>query len=485
MPNFLEWTATQLACARIGVALVNLNPGYRSHELNHALNLVGCKGILLCPEFGQTNYLEILSQLCPELSHCNPGHLSSTALPHLRHVIHVGKDIIKGTMRFEDLCSLAHHHHDIAQVAKHLHPSSPINIQFTSGTTGLPKAATLTHHNIVNNGYFVGECQRLQPSDRICLPVPLYHCFGTVLGNLAAITHGSSIVFPSPTFNPHATLQAVQDFQCTALYGVPTMFIAELSLASFSQFNLRSLRTGIMAGSPCPIEIMRRVTSQMNLSQITIAYGMTETSPVSFQSNVDDPLDLRCATVGTIHPHVECKVVDEQGQTVRVGVPGELLTRGYSVMWGYWANEKATKAALVPAEDGGAPFFRTGDLATIDSNGYCRIVGRLSDMIIRGGENIYPREVEEFLFTHPNIKDVAVIGVEDSKYGEAVCAWVVSKNGDAITREHIKEFCKNKIAHFKIPAHVFTVKQFPMTVTGKIQKFIMRQESNAMIKDGL
>ncbi|MCH2222461.1 MAG: AMP-binding protein, partial [Dechloromonas sp.] len=351
------------------------------------------------------------------------------------------------------------------------------NIQFTSGTTGAPKGATLTHHNVLNNGFFVGEAMRLSPDDRLCIPVPFYHCFGMVLGNLAAVTHGATMVIPAEGFDPLSTLQAVSEEKCTALHGVPTMFIAALDHPDFKTFDLSALRTGIMAGSPCPIEVMKRVISEMHMEQVTIAYGMTETSPVSFQSSTDDPLDRRVSTVGRIHPHVEVKIVDTDGRIVPRGQPGELLTRGYSVMLGYWGDDAKTAEAI---DRGG--WMHTGDLAVIDDAGYCNIVGRLKDMVIRGGENIYPREIEEFLYRHPKIQDVQVVGVPDPKYGEELCAWIILKAGQSCSEQEIRDFCQGQIAHYKVPRYLRFVENFPMTITGKIQKFMIRQAMKDELK---
>ena len=362
----------------------------------------------------------------------------------------------------------------IAELAPQLQFDQPINIQFTSGTTGFPKGATLSHHNILNNGFFIGEAMRLTSEDRLCIPVPLYHCFGMVLGNLAAVTHGACMVFPGEGFDPLVTLETVAEERCTALHGVPTMFIAELDHPEFGRFDLSSLRTGIMAGSPCPIEVMKRCVATMNLSEITIAYGMTETSPVSFQSSTTDPLERRVSTVGRIQPHLEVKIVDTDGRIVPPGKPGELLTRGYSVMLGYWGDEERSREAIDAAR-----WMHTGDLATIDAEGYCNIVGRIKDMVIRGGENVYPREIEEFLYRHPKIQDVQVIGVPDDRYGEEICAWVKLRPGVSSSEEEIKAFCRDQIAHYKVPRYVKFVDEFPMTVTGKIQKFIMRERTVA------
>ncbi|HEY1259302.1 MAG TPA: AMP-binding protein [Stellaceae bacterium] len=472
-PNNAEWVVTQFATAKAGLILVNINPAYRLTELEYALNKAGCKALVTAARFKSSNYLGMLGELAPELASAAPGMLAAARLPDLRLVIVIGDDAAPGTMRFDDVCA-----HDgraerdrLAALAEKLQFDDPINIQFTSGTTGFPKGATLTHHNILNNAFFIGEAMRLGPDDRLCIPVPLYHCFGMVLGNLACLTHGATMVFPSEGFEPLATLEAVKAERCTALHGVPTMFIAEMDHPDFAKFDLSSLRTGIMAGSPCPIEVMKRAVELMHLSEITIAYGMTETSPVSFQSSTDDPLERRVSTVGRVQPHIEVKIVDADGRIVPRGTPGELMTRGYSVMLGYWNDAEKTREAIDPAR-----WMRTGDLATIDDEGYCNIVGRIKDMVIRGGENVYPREVEEFLYRHPKIQDVQVIGVPDRRYGEELCAWVRLRPGETADPEEIRAFCQGRIAHYKIPRYVKFVDAFPMTVTGKVQKFLMREQ---------
>jgi fatty-acyl-CoA synthase len=476
-PNTAEWTVTQFATAKAGLILVNINPAYRLTELEYAINKVGCRALITATSFKSSDYLGMLRALAPELGSCEAGALRSERLPTLETVVHLGTDPEPGMMRFSELmrAGTSAHARRVQEIGARLQFDDPINIQFTSGTTGSPKGATLTHHNILNNGYFVGETMRLGPEDRICIPVPLYHCFGMVLGNLAAVTHGSAMVYPSDGFDAAETLRAVQEERCTALYGVPTMFIAELAHPDFASFDLSSLRTGIMAGSPCPIEVMKRVMSEMHMPEVTIAYGMTETSPVSFQTATDDPVDRRVSTVGRIHPHVEVKIVDEDGRIVPVGTPGELCTRGYPVMLGYWADEERTAEAI----DAGG-WMHTGDLATIDAEGYCNIVGRIKDMVIRGGENVYPREVEEFLYRHPAVADVQVFGVPDERFGEQLCAWIKLKDGASATPQEIQDFCQGQIAHFKIPHYVRFVDAFPMTVTGKIQKFLMRE---AMIEE--
>jgi fatty-acyl-CoA synthase len=475
-PNNSEWVLTQFASAKAGLILVNINPAYRTAELEYALNKVGCKALILAERFKTSDYVGMLRELAPELGHAQPGKLESARLPALRSVVLLGEGWHPGTFRFSELMTRggASERKRIAELAPQLQFDEPINIQFTSGTTGFPKGATLSHHNILNNGFFIGEAMRLTPKDRLCIPVPLYHCFGMVLGNLAALTHGACMVFPGEGFDPLATLQAVAEERCTALHGVPTMFIAQLDHPEFSRFDLSSLRTGIMAGSPCPIEVMKRAVGNMHLSEITIAYGMTETSPVSFQSSTEDPLERRVSTVGRIQPHVEVKIVDLNGRIVPTGTPGELLTRGYCVMLGYWGDEERTREAIDAAR-----WMHTGDLATIDAEGYCNIVGRIKDMVIRGGENVYPREIEEFLYRHPKIQDVQVIGVPDDRYGEEICAWVKLRPGISATEEEIRAFCRDQIAHYKVPRYIKFVDEFPMTVTGKIQKFIMRERTIA------
>ena len=475
-PNCAEWVLTQLATARAGLVLVNVNPAYRRSELEYALNKVGCTALVLAPALKTSDYLAIVHDLAPELAASTPGQLQAAALPQLRWVVRLGEAATPGMLNFNAIAGLATaaSRARLAEIGPTLRATDAINIQFTSGTTGHPKGATLTHRNILNNGFFVGEAIRLTEHDRLCIPVPLYHCFGMVMGNLGCLTHGATMVYPAEAFDPLAVLQTVQDERCTALYGVPTMFIAELDHPRFAEFDIRSLRTGIMAGSPCPIEVMKRVQAQMHMTEVTIAYGMTETSPVSTQSATDDPLNKRVSTVGRVQPHLEVKIADEQGRPVPVGVTGELCTRGYSVMQGYWGDPGKT-AEAVDAEG----WMHTGDLATMDAEGYVNIVGRLKDMVIRGGENVYPREIEEFLYRHPAVQDVQVVGVPDVKYGEELCAWIKLRDGASATPDEIRDFCRGQIAHYKIPRHIRFVDGFPMTITGKIQKFVMRQESIA------
>jgi len=470
--NRAEWALTQFAAARAGLVLVTINPAYRLSELEFALNKVGCAALVTATGFKNSDYIGMVKTLAPELATSVPGKLSAARLPHLRIVIQIGGPPVAGAIPFDEVAArgVEAELSILRELAHDLQFDDPINIQFTSGTTGSPKGVTLTHHNILNNGYFVGRAMRLTEVDRICIPVPLYHCFGMVMGNLAAVTHGCAMVYPGEGFDPLATLETVQAEKCTALYGVPTMFIVELDHPDFARFDLGTLRTGIMAGAPCPIEVMRKVIDRMNMREVTIAYGMTETSPVSFQSAVNDPLERRVSTVGRIQPHLEVKIVDAEGRIVPRGQSGELCTRGYSVMLGYW-GDKEKSADVVDA----AGWMHTGDLATLDAEGYCNIVGRIKDMVIRGGENLYPREIEEFLFSHPKIQDVQVFGVADQKYGEELCAWIRLREGETMSEDDVRDFCRGQIAHQKIPRYVEFVDEFPMTATGKVQKFIMRQ----------
>jgi fatty-acyl-CoA synthase len=461
--NNTEWLLMQLATAMAGIVLVNINPAYRTSELEYALNKVGCKALVTMARFRTSDYLGMVRELGRE------------RLPQLEHIVWIDVagqgDEEPGASRFSAL--LASGDPDdprVAQVGATLGPDDAINIQFTSGTTGFPKGATLTHRNILNNGFFIGEAMKLTADDRLCVPVPLYHCFGMVLGNLACLTHGATIVYPGDAFDPLAVLETVQAERCTALHGVPTMFIAELDHPRFAQFDLSTLRTGIMAGSPCPIAVMKRVVSDMHMGEVTIAYGMTETSPVSCQSGTDTPLERRVATVGRVQPHLEIRIADpETRATVQRGQTGEFCTRGYSVMKGYWGDEEKTREAV--DADG---WMHTGDLATMDEEGYVNIVGRIKDMVIRGGENIYPREIEEFLYRHPKVQDVQVVGVPDQRYGEELCAWIIAKPGQALAEDDVREFCRGQTAHYKVPRYIRFVREFPMTITGKIQKFRIR-----------
>ena len=450
-PNCAEWLLVQYASAKAGVILVNVNPAYRTSELEFVLNQSGCRVLISARAFKSSDYVAMVREVAPRC-------------PALERTVFLDSG------DWEEL--LAAGDAELSLPAG-LQFDDPINIQYTSGTTGFPKGATLTHHNILNNGFFIGETCRYTPEDRVCIPVPFYHCFGMVLGNLACTTHAACIVIPAPSFEPHATLEAVQSERCTSLYGVPTMFIAELDLPEFDEFDLTSLRTGIMAGSPCPVEVMRNVIDRMHMAEVTICYGMTETSPVSTQTSADDDVDRRTSTVGRVHPHVEIKIIDPaSGECVERDVPGELLTRGYSVMLGYWNDPEQTAEAI-----DAAGWMHTGDLATMDRDGYVNIVGRSKDMIIRGGENVYPREIEEFLYTHPAIRDVQVVGIPDERYGEEIAALVIAREPGTIDAEDVREFCRGKIAHYKIPRYVISVDEFPMTVTGKIQKFKLRDQA--------
>ena len=472
-PNCYEWCLTQFATAKIGAIMVCLNPAYRLFELEYALNKVQCKAIITAVDFKSSDYLGMLRELAPELANCAPGELQSAKLPCLTTVIRMGRGISEGMFNFDQVCAMGGdtEHRKLQEVSARLRHTDPVNIQFTSGTTGNPKGATLTHMNILNNGKLVGDGMRLTRDDRLCIPVPLYHCFGMVMGNLACITHGSAAVFPAETFEPDAVLQAVADERCTALHGVPTMFIAELDHPGFADFDLSSLRTGIMAGAPCPVEVMRRVLDEMHMSEVLIAYGQTETSPVNHMTSADDAIDKRVGSVGRAAPHCEIKIVDPDGAVVPVGEQGEICCRGHSVMQGYWGDEERT-AETIDSEG----WLHSGDLGVMDEQGYLQITGRIKDMIIRGGENIYPREVEEFLYTHPGIQEVQVFGIPDDRYGEQVCAWIKPREGQSLSEESVREFCRGQITHFKVPHLIRFVEDFPMTVTGKIQKFVMREQ---------
>ena len=464
-PNCAEWVLLQYATAKIGAILVNINPAYRSHELAYVLRQSGIRLLVSAENFKTSDYRAMIDEVRDDLA-------------ELERVIYVGTQEWDGLLAAGSRAEgpvVAGSGAALAQREASLAFDDPINIQYTSGTTGFPKGATLSHHNILNNGFFIGEMCAYTEQDRVCIPVPFYHCFGMVLGNLACTTHGACIVIPAPAFDPAPTLRAVQGERCTSLYGVPTMFIAELGLPDFGTYDLSTLRTGIMAGSPCPVEVMKRVVSEMHMSEVTIAYGMTETSPVSCQTRPDDDTDRRVSTVGRVHPHVEVKIVNpDSGLALPRGEPGEMFTRGYSVMLGYWNEPEKTAEAIDAAR-----WMHTGDLAVMDAAGYLNIVGRIKDMVIRGGENVYPREVEEFLYTHPSIEDVQVIGVPDEKYGEELCAWVKLRPGAELTGEEVMNFCRGKIAHYKIPRYVRFTEDFPMTVTGKVQKFKMRETSIA------
>ena len=476
-PNCYEWCLTQFATAKIGAILVCINPAYRVFELEYALNTSGCRAIIAAEQFKSSHYLDMLVSLAPELAHSEPGRLRAQRLPQLEIVVRMGEETTAGMLGFADVCRLGGDAERglLYEVQSGLLAQDVINIQFTSGTTGTPKGAALTHHNILNNANQVAAGMRLSEEDRLCIPVPMYHCFGMVLGKLACVTHGATAVFPAEAFEPGAVLETVQAERCTALHGVPTMFIAELEHTDFARFDLDSLRTGIMAGAPCPVEVMKKVISRMHMAEVLIAYGQTECSPVNHMTLAEDPLEKRVETVGRAGPHLEIKIVDESGRTVPVGEKGDICARGYAVMKGYWEDPERT-AETVDSEG----WLHSGDLGVMDDEGYVAVVGRLKDMIIRGGENIYPREIEEFLFTHPEIQDAKVIGVPDEKYGEAVCAWIQLKEGATLSAEEIRAFCKEHIAYFKVPRYIRLVREFPMTVTGKVQKFKMRE---AMVEE--
>ncbi|WP_173910564.1 AMP-binding protein [Acinetobacter sp. Marseille-Q1618] len=478
-PNCVEWTITQFAAFKAGIILVNLNPAYKKNELEYVLNKVSCKGLVIASVFKTSDYQQILMQIAPELTDATDKILNAEKLPHLKYVIKIDEQQHQGIHRFSDLLNepSAEELAQLASIAQDLQFDETINIQFTSGTTGNPKGTMLTHNNILNNGYFVGEGIHLTPKDRVCISVPLFHCFGMVMGNLACITHGSTMVYPAAVFNPLESLKAIEQEKCTAAYGVPTMFIAMLEQETFDQFDLSSLRTGIMAGSPCPREIMQRVIERMHMSEITICYGMTETAPVSVQTSTTDPIECRVGTVGRVQPHLEIKIIDEQGKVVPRGKLGELCVRGYSVMLGYWEDEEKTKEVIDVAK-----WMHTGDIAEMDDEGFVKIKGRIKDVVIRGGENLFPKEIEDFLYTHPDVSDVQVIGLPDPRYGEELCACIILHEHHEVTEECIRQFCKEHISHNKVPKYVRFFKEFPMTASGKAQKFklqeFMRNELN-------
>ena len=474
-PNNVEWLVTQYATAKAGLILVTINPAYRSHELAYVLKQSGCKGLILQNQFKSSNYEQMLCELCPDLRNVKPGKLVSNDYEQLTTIISINESTVTGIYSWDDFNHLATESGNELLDARlnDQDMDDPINIQYTSGTTGFPKGATLSHHNILNNGYFVAETMNFDASDRLVVPVPLYHCFGMVMANLGCLTHGACAIYPSEAFEPEAVLNAVQKEKATALYGVPTMFIAELALPNFSDYDLKTLRTGIMAGAPCPVDTMTQVNEKMNMTEVEIAYGMTETSPVSFQTRVDSPFEKRVSTVGSVHPHVEVKIIKpDSSKLCNVGEMGELCTRGYSVMLGYWENPEATSLAI---DDCG--WMHTGDTAIMDEDGYVNIVGRIKDMVVRGGENIYPREIEEYLMTHANIEDVQVTGVPDEKYGEEIIAWVRLSGESHLSEKDVIDFCRGKIAHYKVPRYIRFCNEFPMTVTGKVQKYKMREIS--------
>jgi fatty-acyl-CoA synthase len=481
-PNCCEWSVTQYATAKIGAIMVCINPAYRLYELEYALNKVQCKALVTADKFKTSDYLGMLGELAPELASSAPGELTAARLPHLRAVIRMGEDKSPGMFNYAEVCAMGSsaQRERLQELADELCPADPINIQFTSGTTGNPKGATLTHRNILNNGKLVGDGMRLTEHDRLCIPVPLYHCFGMVMGNLACITHGSAAVFPADGFDPESTLAAVEEERCTALHGVPTMFIAELDSPSLDQYDLSSLRTGIMAGATCPVEVMNRVIGKMHMEEVLIAYGQTETSPVNHMTSADDSIDKRVGSVGRPAPHCEIKIIDADGDVVPVGEKGEICCRGHSVMQGYWDDPERT-AETIDADG----WLHSGDIGVMDEDGYTQVTGRIKDMIIRGGENVYPREVEEFLYTHPDIQEVQVFGIPDERYGEQVCAWIKPRDGATLTAEAVQAFCRDKITHFKVPRYIRFVEDFPMTVTGKIQKYLMREQMSRELRDHL
>ena len=476
-PNNSEWVVVQYATAKAGLILVNINPAYRVAELEYAINKVGCKALILASSFKSSDYVAMVGELAPEISKSTPGNISCGRLPSLNTLIQIGGKTDDGYFDFGQILGLASDKdfERLKDLSDELQFDDPINIQFTSGTTGFPKGATLTHFNVLNNGYFTGEGLKFTSSDKLCVPVPLYHCFGMVLSNVAALTHGAALVYPAEAFDPLTVLETVEAERCTALHGVPTMFIAELGHPNFKEFDLSSLRTGIMAGSPCPIEVMRRVVDEMHCKEMIIAYGMTETSPIITLTETDDPIEKQVTTVGRISPHVEVKIIDGAGCIVEPGKTGELLSRGYNVMQGYWDDPELTAESIDVAG-----WRHTGDLATMDEEGFCNIVGRVKDMVIRGGENIYPREIEEYLYRYEKISDVQVFGVPDEKFVEELCAWIILKPEETATEDDIREFCNGQIAHYKIPRYIRFVDAFPMTITGKVQKFAMR---DTMIKE--
>ena len=471
-PNNIEWIITQFAAAKAGLILVTINPAYRLNELDYALNKVGCKALVTAAVFKTSNYLEMLAALAPEVTSCSPGQLVSARVPSLTTLICIGADA-PGFFRFDAVPGMAgaDDHQQLNAIGKCLKPTDPINIQFTSGTTGNPKGATLSHRNLVNNAFFVGEGMCMTAEDRFCIPVPLYHCAGMVIGTLTCAIHGATMVLPSEWFDPLEALEAIQEEMCTVINGVPTMFLSMLNHPSFARFDLRSLRSGWVGGAPCPVEMMKRCIADMHLRELTIVFGMTETSPISLQTAANDPLERRIGSVGRIHPHVEIKIVDADGRIVPPGETGEICTRGYSVMLGYW-NDPDKTAEAIDAEG----WIHTGDLGKLDAQGYGNIVGRIKDMAIRGGENIFPAEIENFLYRHPAVADVQVFGVPDNRFGEELCAWVRLKPGATASEQEIRDFCKGEIAHFKIPRYIRFVDEFPMTVTGKMQKFVMRRQ---------
>ena len=471
-PNNIQWCLTQFATAKIGAIMVCINPAYRPNELQYALNSVECSTLITASQFKGSNYIEMLNSLAPELKHCDSGKLSAKALPNLKNVIRIGDNVSAGMFSFSDIMRMATPAHELElnAIAANLNAEQDINIQFTSGTTGNPKGATLTHKNILNNALFVSDSMHFTEHDKLCIPVPLYHCFGMVLGSLLCVTKGAAAIYPSDSFDAKTTLDVIEQEGCTALHGVPTMFISQLELSTFSEYDLSTLRTGVMAGSTCPEQVMRKVQTQMNMHQVLIAYGQTECSPINNITETDSSIERQVTTVGRALAHTEVKIIDAKGNTLPIGEPGEICAKGYCVMKGYWGDEAKTKATI---DDEG--WLHSGDLGEMDDEGYVTIVGRIKDMIIRGGENIYPREIEEVLYQHNDVSDAAVFGIPDDRYGEQVCLWIKAKENRHIDEEKIREYLKSKLAYFKVPKYINVVQDYPMTVTGKLQKFKMRE----------
>ncbi|MED5513158.1 AMP-binding protein [Pseudoalteromonas sp. DY56-GL22] len=479
-PNNIEWCLTQFATAKIGAIMVCINPAYRPSELKYALNSVECSTLITASEFKASNYINMLNELAPELADSQAGKLNLNALPHLKNIIRIGDEPAAGMFSFSDIMQRATDAHklELDAIAATLHCDQDINIQFTSGTTGNPKGATLSHKNILNNGFLMAQAMKLTHEDKLCIPVPLYHCFGMVLGNLVCISKGATAVFPGDSFDPKTTLEVVEKERCTGLHGVPTMFIAELELKDFANYDLSSLRTGVMAGSTCPEQVMRKVHSLMHMKEVVIGYGQTECSPINNVTETDSPLEKQVTTVGRALANTEVKIIDELGDVQQVGLPGEVCSRGAGIMRCYWNDEEKTKATI--DQDG---WLHSGDLGVMDEDGFVAIVGRIKDMIIRGGENIYPREIEEVLYTYPGIQDAAIFGISDEKYGEEVCAWIQPKDDAVLDENAIRDFLKDKLAYFKVPKHIRFVEEYPMTVTGKLQKFKMREQMQELLSE--
>ena len=481
-PNNIQWCLTQFATAKIGAIMVCINPAYRPNELQYALNSVECSTLITASQFKGSNYIEMLNSLAPELKHCDNGKLSAKALPNLKNVIRIGDNVSAGMFSFSDIMRMATPAHELElnAIAANLNAEQDINIQFTSGTTGNPKGATLTHKNILNNALFVSDSMHFNEHDKLCIPVPLYHCFGMVLGSLLCVTKGAAAIYPSDSFDAKTTLDVIEQEGCTALHGVPTMFISQLELSTFNEYDLSTLRTGVMAGSTCPEQVMRKVQTQMNMHQVLIAYGQTECSPINNITETDSSIERQVTTVGRALAHTEVKIIDELGNIQKIGLPGEVCSKGVGIMRCYWNDEEKTKATI---DSNG--WLHSGDLGVMDSEGFVSIVGRIKDMIIRGGENVYPREIEEVLYTYPGIQDAAVFGISDEKYGEEVCAWIQPKEDTTLDEQAIRAFLKDKLAYFKMPRYIRFVESYPMTVTGKLQKFKMREQMQEVLSSKL